>query len=234
MINVYFDKDGDFLTHLVKGNPKGFDVKEWMKLLYHSLKQDEKYIPQIDKVSKPEFPCIIVIHKSLFRCCELDLKEHRKTLEKILKLYSTLSTPEQTGGLWSVYKKYLDGELERVTKLQEVVCNHKNCLEQHLQQQCSFVNNSSIWIRLVDWKQSDISEAMNEMVYFRNIGLYEYGSAKENLEYNIRVQAHNYLESTEAGHGIYVTPTLYGNEETALEVLQDNKENLKSSNEGES
>lgn len=225
MINVYFDKDGDFLTNLVKGSPRGYDVNKWMGSLYQSLKQDEKYIPIIDKVSKPIFPCVIVIHKSLFRCCERDLDEHRKTLEKILKLYSTLSSPEQIGGLWPVYKKYLDSELIRVTKLRGVVCNHQKNLEKHLQQQYSFFNNSSTWIRLVDWKQSEISEAVKEMVYFGNIGLYDYGSAKENLEYNIRIQSHNYLDSTEGGHGEYVTPVLYGNEVDHWNILF--KDNLK-------
>lgn len=109
-------------------------------------------------------------------------------------------------------------------KMQELLTRHNKNLEQHMQQQCSFFNNSSIWIRLVDWKKSEIDKAVEELEYFRSIGLYDYGSAKENLEYNIRLQKQNYLDSTTQGHGVYVTPQLYGDETEHWKILyEENK-----------
>ena len=96
----------------------------------------------------------------------------------------------------------------------------------HLHSQYSFLLNSSVWIRLVESKDSSaFKDAENEMAYFRTIGLYEYSSAAENLEYNIRIQSQNFLDSKIAGHAEYVTPMLYGNETSFYKVLKD-KDNV--------
>lgn len=63
------------------------------------------------------------------------------------------------------------------------------------------------------------NRAIAEFNYFDKIGLYEYSSAWENLEYNLRVFKENYLESSLGGHGNFVTPVLYGDETSALAVL---------------
>lgn len=224
-IYVYFDKDGGFLTNLVRGSQKGYEVKEWMKLLYQSA--DNRYLPKDEKVDTPQFPCIIVIHKSLFRRLEQGLDEHKKMMEKIQLLYSKLSSSEQGEELWQTYNNFLHSEIERVTELRGVVGCHQKELERHLQQQCCFFNNSSIWIRLVDWKQVEIDDAVNEMEYFNNIGLYNFESAKENWDYNIRIQIKNYLDSNAAGHGVHVTPILFGNETVALRDLKYNYVSIK-------
>lgn len=229
VINVYFDSKGEFLTRLVGGSQKGIDVGEWMKSLYKStLHQDGSYHPDAIKVTTNKvddtFPCIIVIHKSLFRLWMKPLNKRLNMIEKVLKIFINLTNAQQQQGLWPTYKSYLDGEKSRLEKLKNVVDNHQKKLEQHLQQQCSYFNNYSIWIRLVDWKQSEIIKAMNEMEYFDKIGLYNYGSAKENREYNIRLQRQNYLDTTAAGHGVYVTPMLYGDESEHWKILfEDNK-----------
>lgn len=94
----------------------------------------------------------------------------------------------------------------------------------NLEKPFSFLNNSSIWMRLVDCGGDAIAE--KEFAYFREIGLYNYPSAQEYLEYNCRLQYHNYLDDKggdgSGGHGNYITPILYGNEVKAREILKNN------------
>ena len=111
------------------------------------------------------------------------------------------------------------------TGKKEKIRNHRNkkALVENLERVFSFFNNSSIWIRLVDIHDQDAyNRAVAEFNYFDSIGLFDYNSAWENLEYNTRVFCHNYLESTLEGHGNFVTPELYGDEEKALDILRDN------------
>ena len=227
-INVYFDSKGKFLIRLVGGSQNGIDIEGWLKCLHESIFQNDRYQPSNNNVNfndvNDAFPCIIVIHKSLFRLWVEYLDESKKMIEKILKIYDKLKVSEKKQGLWPVYKTYLDDEKKRVENMQKVLIHHNNNLERHLQQQCSFINNSSIWIRLVDWKKSEIDKAVEELEYFKSIGLYDYGSAKENLEYNIRLQKENYLDSRTQGHGVYVTPQFYGDETEHWRILfEDNK-----------
>ena len=87
----------------------------------------------------------------------------------------------------------------------------------------SFLNNSSIWIRLVDDNDDAEQKAIDEFKYFENIGLYNYDSAFENVDYNSRLQGHNYLNSPQSqGHGVHVTPVLYGDETEFLNILKRN------------
>lgn len=94
----------------------------------------------------------------------------------------------------------------------------------------SILNNSSIWIRLVDVGDCEAeANAIAEFKYFKEIGLYDYKSAWENLEYNIRIQRENYLDSTTTQknfHGAFVTPVLYGDECEFQQILEGNKKTL--------
>lgn len=99
----------------------------------------------------------------------------------------------------------------------------------------SILNNSSIWIRMVDTDDSNAEKnAKKEFEYFDKIGLYDYNSAKENLEYNIRLQKENYLDSSAQVlgvqntqvHGVHVTPVLYGDECEFQQILEGNKKTL--------
>lgn len=108
----------------------------------------------------------------------------------------------------------------------KAIRNHHNkkAMENNLKRVFSFFNNSSIWVRLVDmYDENAFKAAVAEFKYFDRIGLYDYASAWENLEYNTRSFADNYLFSTLDGHGSHVTPKLYGNEVEAKEILQGNK-----------
>lgn len=110
-------------------------------------------------------------------------------------------------------------KIDRNSKNQEQI----NLIEYNLAGPFSFFNNSSIWVRLVDKDDKNAySTAVAEFEYFDKIGLYDYASAWENLEYNLRIFAHDYLESSLDGHGNYVTPILYGNETESLGILQNN------------
>lgn len=105
------------------------------------------------------------------------------------------------------------------------ILNHRNkkTLDDNLKRALSFFNNSSIFIRLVFIDDQDaVDKAVDEFEYFDRIGLYDYESAWENLEYNTRIQPQNYLESYAGGHGNFVTPMLYGDEEYAKRILKDN------------
>ena len=66
------------------------------------------------------------------------------------------------------------------------------------------------------------NRAVNEFKYFNNIGLYDYPSAWENLEYDTRVIKQNYLESALNGHGNYIAPELFGDEVKAMKILLGN------------
>jgi hypothetical protein len=99
----------------------------------------------------------------------------------------------------------------------------KRTLKHNLEKPFSFLNNSSIWVRLVDDKDQGENEAViHEFDYFKEIGLYDYPTAKEYLDYNLRLQENNYLEDFGNNHGNHVTPLLYGNEVRAREVLKNN------------
>lgn len=118
------------------------------------------------------------------------------------------------------------GEWEKAVKeqdIKEIIRNHRNkkALDDNLARAMSFFNNSSIFIRLVN-NDDAYKEAVKEFKYFDQIGLYDYDSAWENLEYNTRIQPQNYLESLAGGHGNFVTPALYGDENAAREVLVNN------------
>ena len=86
----------------------------------------------------------------------------------------------------------------------------------------NFLKNSSIWLRLCeneDWdgnegsesQPEDVKIALEEFTWFLDLGLYDFKSAKEFIEYNVRAQRENYLEDI-GGHGTHVTPVIYSNE----------------------
>lgn len=129
-----------------------------------------------------------------------------------------------------IYKSFFKDWEDAVTSEgdKEKIRNHHNkkALEENLERVFSFFNNSSIWVRLVDmYDQKAYNRAVDEFEYFDSIGLYDYNSAWENLEYNLRIFSENYLESTLDGHGNFVTPMVYGDETEALEILADEEEN---------
>jgi hypothetical protein len=79
----------------------------------------------------------------------------------------------------------------------------------------SFLNNSSIWVRVVD-EDEQKSRTKDGFKPFDDLELYKYGSAKENFDFNCRNQSENWLEGD---HGHDVTPILYGNESEFYEIL---------------
>jgi hypothetical protein len=114
-----------------------------------------------------------------------------------------------------VYKSFFDDWANAASGSKEKILSHRNkrAMEENLDRAFSFFNNSSIWIRLVDINDKDeLDNAREDFNYFESIGLYDYDSAWENLEYGLRIFCENYLKSTLDGHGNYVTPMLYGNE----------------------
>lgn len=123
-----------------------------------------------------------------------------------------------------IYKSFFD-DWENVMDKEEdkkAIREHRNnkAMEDNLKRVFSFFNNSSIWIRLVDmYDEIAFQNAIAEFKYFDNIGLYDFDSAWENLEYNTRVFDQNYLESSIGGHGSYVTPLLYGDERESMKSL---------------
>lgn len=125
-----------------------------------------------------------------------------------------------------IYKSFFEDWIEVVDKdYTEEVCNHRNkkAMEENLERVFSFFNNSSIWVRVVDINDKEAyNQAVAEFEYFDNIGLYDYDSAWENLEYDTRIIKQNYLESALNGHGNYVTPELFGDEVKAIKILLGN------------
>ena len=86
----------------------------------------------------------------------------------------------------------------------------------------NFLKNSSIWMRLCDnvnWdgvvasdaEPDSVKMALEEFEWFKKLGLYEFNSAKEYLEYNLRAQKENYIAEI-GGHDKHVTPMIYSDE----------------------
>lgn len=231
VINTYYDKTFFFYLNVRGGNVGKIDVTSLMNLLWdensNNLKFGDKPVqsPSDPRYITDAFPCIIIIPWSdIINKINERLETvsfYNEILDKII---------EKRGGttVTNAYKSSFETELERLNKLLKVINKDLEFFEQKLYSRYSFFNNSSIWLRLVikngDGDDEKIAKAKNELEYFNRIGLYDYGSAKENLEYNIRVQSHNYLDTTSGGHGEYVTPVLYGNEVEHWNILfKDNK-----------
>lgn len=238
MSNIYYDKKYKFFLKVSGGSSGAISVRDLMNCLWED--SGSNYTPlnlQKDTDLAKKCPCIIVIDRTLWASIIKKIKERLKTFEGRMDILKKIEDRHGETIVTKTYKESYEAEINRLKKVLNETSNVLKKFDQNIKIRYSFFNNSSIWTRVVikDGEKDDekIDKAQKEFKYFKNIGLYDYDSAKENLEYNIRVQAHNYLESTEAGHDIYVTPTLYGNEEAALEVLQHNKENLEDSNEGE-
>ena len=124
-----------------------------------------------------------------------------------------------------VYKSFFDDWAEVVPANKIGILAHRNkiAMEENLERVFSFFNNSSIWVRLVDmYDEEALKDAVAEFEYFDNIGLYDYDSAWENLEYNTRIFTENFLETSLDGHGNYVTPLQYGDEVEARKILVGN------------
>lgn len=84
----------------------------------------------------------------------------------------------------------------------------------------NYLLNSSIWIRFCDEGAERISlkeeDALEEIKWFQELGLYDYKAAKEYIEYQYRAQRDNYLAEIKGigsgGHGVHITPTVYSDE----------------------
>jgi|GEM_PF-4603705 len=91
---------------------------------------------------------------------------------------------------------------------EDVSYSDKRRIEGNLKTFFSFLNNSSIWVRVVD-NDDDENKVIEEFQAIAKMELYKYDSAKENFGFNCRIQLENRLEGA---HGHDVTPILYGNE----------------------
>ena len=248
MIKIFFDKDGGFLIDILKGSASGFRVFDMIGKLYQADSNDPFDLSKattkvainssqtIEQNARDLFPCIIIVDivkllrkkTQLYRWIDAERK-YLQRLENVKEIYNTLSDTDRQKGLWPTYHQYIESEKIRVEKLikrLQFYADKANKFDKNVNIVYGFFNNSSIWIRLVvkDGNHDDqkIINANNELEYFKKIGLYDYGSAIENLDYNIRLQPQNYLDSKTLGHGVHVTPVLYGDEAESLNILRDN------------
>ena len=84
----------------------------------------------------------------------------------------------------------------------------------------NYLLNSSIWIRFCDEGADHVSlkeaDALEEIGWFQEMGLYDYKAAKEYIEYQFRAQKDNYLAEIRGkgggGHGVHITPTVFSDE----------------------
>ncbi len=160
--------------------------------------------------SKQFMDFVEMLRKPAFENNELkDVGEMRFPL--ILKIYK------------SFFKDWEDA-LDCDEDKQKVSLHRNNkALKDNLNGVFSFFNNSSIWVRIVDINDDEeYNKAVDEINYFEHIGLYDYPSAKEILEYNTRIFSNNYLLSTMGGHGSHLVPTLCGNEIDSIKILCEN------------
>ena len=157
----------------------------------------------------------------------IDIKA-AKNLKEIVKIYKKETEKSiHSPIILKIYKSFFDDWANAVSSAEdkEKILTHRNkkAMEENLERAFTFFNNSSIWVRLVDLNDEiAYKTAVAEFEYFDKIGLYDYASAWENLEYNLRIFAHDYLESSLDGHGNYITPELYGDEVRAMKILLGN------------
>ena len=245
-MNIYLDKTGAFYKEILNGSSKGFDVFEKMEKLFVADKDNplDTYkatvpLPPADKNKDilqnalEKFPCVIIVKKRLIANIINKLRKwieaerrYLENLNNLLKIYENLPEDEKSKGLWPTYYNYINCVIKRVRNLIGILQARIDKYDNNIKNVFSFFNNSSIWVRIVDRDNIVIDEAQKELEYFEKIGLYQYGSAKENLDYNIRIQFQNYLNSSIGGHGNYVTPVLYGDEVWAKNFLKKNNVTL--------
>ena len=221
MIKIYYDKDFSFFLKS-RENSGPIPVLDIMNCLYEKSGANYTKLNIADVNDLVQAPCIIVV---MWSGIIKKIEDRKKNLNLRNKILDRIKNTKTSNRLIA-YEKALKAEIERIDKLLNKMFESLEKFDQNITGKYSFFNNSSIWIRLVFTDGIDenrkIDNAKKEIEYFKHIGLYDYGSAKENLEYNIRIQSHNYLESLETGHGNYVTPVLYGDENKAREILESN------------
>ncbi len=74
----------------------------------------------------------------------------------------------------------------------------------------SFLKSSSIWIRIINVDDS-FDMVKEEFNWLKSLRLYDFNSAMEFFEYNVRIQKENYLVES-GGHGAHITPMIYSDE----------------------
>lgn len=219
-VNVYYDYNGLLLLRLIQGTSQGINVSTIINELSNNDKLSNVVGIESDKVYTA-FPCVISIKRNILDAWADKCVEQTKEYEA---LKDTLEKMKCSGWLVRSYTDFLDKEISRLRKLKETLKKYLYAYNTHLKGQFSFLNNSSIWIRIVDWNDDKVKSAKEELEKFIEIGLYKYGSAREVLAYNISIQSKNFLDSNSKGHGVYVTPELYGDESDHWKVLfDDNK-----------
>ncbi|MBR6445348.1 MAG: hypothetical protein IKS94_02795 [Prevotella sp.] len=234
-INTYYDSDRLFalwlLPPLYKYMATGYDVAHAIssKLKIKDSNNQFQPVPKTKKATDL-FPCVIVLGELRWKCVLQTLSEDIRIRKNIL--LGLKACLEDSKFKNASLKKIIEADIEfwekekdALEKKRKGIAEHYTQLMSFLNNKFSFFNNSSIWVRVVNWDDTEIEAAIKELEYFNEIGLYDYDSAKENLEYNIRLQKETYLDSKAQGHGVYVTPVLYGNENETLNILRDN--NLK-------
>ena len=232
-IKTYYDTQRSFAQLLLKPSYQyinGYDVASEISAKLQIKDQNNSFI-NIPKTLKEDlFPCVIVLGelrwKEVLQVLSKDIKERENIL---ILLNACLGNPkfQRNQAQYNIIQSEINfwkNEKEWLEQKQKGIAKHYNQLLSFLNNKFSFFNNSSIWVRVVNWDDDEIMTAQKELEYFRNIGLYDYDSAIENLDYNIRLQPENYLDSKTQGHGVYVTPVLYGDESEHRRILfEDNK-----------
>ena len=144
----------------------------------------------------------------------VDKDIHKFTFPLIIKIYKSF---------FDDWENSVDNDEDKLK-----IHNHRNkkAMNENLQRIFSFFNNSSIFVRLVDIFDKEAEEkAIEDFKYFDEIGLYQYDSAWENLEYQTRLFTENYLSPIYLnGHYRYVTPELYGDETKHYQIVYEDND----------
>lgn len=195
-MKIFIDKRGVFSNYIVSGSATGFNVFD-QKILQSLYEADSQNPLDLTKATNTAnnlitnkttvhekaaelFPCIIIIKNRIeeWKKCE---RKYLRLLLKTKEIYNTIEENERNSGLWPKYNGYIDSEIKRVENLIDILQYYVDKYDKNMKNLFGFFNNSSIWVRIVNWDDEEINAAKKEFEYFENIGLYDYGSAKKVL-----------------------------------------------------
>lgn len=122
----------------------------------------------------------------------------------------------------TLYTKFFDNTKETNINYHPLLIRVEPFFTENLQlPHNSFLFDSSSWIRICGIDDNDNAYRLANTFFEQQTknNIYNNPNAKENIEYNLRIQRENYLLPVSAGHGNFITPFIYSSETEKLQSI---------------